>query len=422
MSPRGFRAPRGTTDVLPSDQKLWDYFLVRAEEAAARFGYNRIETPMFEDADLFIHGTGKVTDIVEKETYTFEDRGGDLLTLRPEGTPSVCRSYLEHGMHNLPQPIRLYYTGPFFRYDRPQAGRYRQFHQFGIEVIGEADESMDSEVIELAWRILESVGIESVSLQLNSIGDSECRPTYIHNLQSYYQSRLDELIHEDCKRRLENNPLRLLDCKNATCQPLIAQAPSSIDHLCDSCTNHWNSLLEHLGSIQIPYQIDKRLVRGLDYYSRTVFEIVPPGQGQQNTLVGGGRYDGLIEILGGKPTPGIGFSIGIERVLANLKEKDFTESSQPKELVFFAHMGKKPKKLALTLCSQLRSNMVAAVLAPSDRSLKSQLRYASAINATHAAILGDRELEKGVVVVRDLAKSEQQEVNPKDLLSMFTVR
>jgi histidyl-tRNA synthetase len=412
-----FQAPRGTTDVLPVEQRLWRYFRARSEEAASRFGYRRIETPIFEDARLFVRGIGEVTDIVEKETYTFEDRGGDLVTLRPEGTAPVCRAYLQHGMHNLPQPVRLYYTGPFFRYDRPQAGRYRQLHQFGVEAIGEADESIDSEVIELAWLLLESVGIGRVSLMLNSIGDPECRPGYIHRLQSYYRSRLDELGHEDCKRRLENNPLRLLDCKNGSCQPLIAEAPGSVDSLCDACAEHWHGLLEHLGTVSVPYQIEKRLVRGLDYYSRTVFEIVPPGEGQQSTIVAGGRYDGLMEVLGGRPTPGIGFGMGIERVLAYLTSPDEPEDTGTKLLV--AHMGKAPKTAALALCSDLRRGGVTAVLAPSGRSLRSQLRYASAIDATHAVIIGDRELEKRVVVLRDLARSEQQEVSADALLSMF---
>jgi len=299
--PRIFQSPRGTADILPEAQALRRHFEARAQAAADRFGYRRIDTPTFEDAGLFVRGVGQVTDIVEKETYTFEDRGGDQVTLRPEGTAPVCRAYLQHGMHNLPQPVRLYYMGPFFRYDRPQAGRYRQFHQFGVEAIGEADQSVDSEVIELAFLLLESVGITDVTLLLNSIGDPECRPGYINALQEYYRSRSDELVHDDCRRRLETNALRLLDCKNGACQPLIADAPSSVDYLCDACGAHWEGLLGHLDALNLPYQTDKRLVRGLDYYSRTVFEIVPPADGQQSTLVAGGRYDGLIEILGGLP-------------------------------------------------------------------------------------------------------------------------
>jgi histidyl-tRNA synthetase len=418
--PRTFQAPRGTADILPEEQGLWRFFEAQAGEIADRFGYRRIDTPTFEDAELFVRGTGEVTDIVEKETYTFEDRGGDLVTLRPEGTPPVCRAYLQHGMHNLPQPVRLYYTGPYFRYDRPQAGRYRQFHQFGVEAIGEADQSLDAEVIELGWLLLESAGVTDITLLLNSIGDRECRPGYIDGLQKYYRSRSDELVHDDCRRRLETNPLRLLDCKNDPCQPLIAEAPSSVDYLCDACGAHWEGLLGHLGALSMPYRINKRLVRGLDYYSRTVFEIVPPAEGQQSTLVGGGRYDGLIEVLGGRPTPGIGFAMGIERVLASIRdhERPITEDLRTKVLV--AHIGAEPQAAAAKIASALRRDGVAAILAPSERSLRSQLRYASAVEATHAVIIGEDELAKGTVVLRDLARSEQREIARDDLVGSLS--
>ena len=419
MSPQMFQAPRGTYDVLPEEQRRWRFFEARAVDTAARFGYERIDTPAFENASLFVRSVGEATDIVEKETYTFEDRGGDLVTLRPEGTAPVCRAYLQHGVHNRPQPVRLYYQGGFFRYDRPQAGRYRQFHQFGVEVIGEADSSADSEVIELACLLLESAGVTDVTLLLNSIGDSQCRPGYIDGLQSYYRSRAGELVHDDCIRRLETNPLRLLDCKNRACQPLIAAAPGSVDNLCDSCAQHWDSLLDDLNALGQPYVIDKRLVRGLDYYSRTVFEIVPPGEGQQSTLVAGGRYDGLIELLGGRPTPGIGFAMGIERVLAAIQENETPIAEDVWTKVLVACLGAEPRSAGMTLCSELRRGGVAAVLAPAGRSLKSQLRYASSIRATHAVIIGDRELESGSYVLRDLALSEQREVAREELLAVL---
>ena len=401
--------------MLPGEQRYWRFFEARAEDIAARFGYDRIDTPTFENASLFVRSTGEVTDIVEKETYTFEDRGGDLLTLRPEGTPSVGRAYLQHGMHNQPQPVRLFYMGDFFRYDRPQAGRYRQFHQFGIEVIGEADASVDSEVIEFALLLLGSLGVSEFTLMLNSIGDPQCRPAYIDSLRAYYRSRSDELVHDDCIRRLETNPLRLLDCKNNVCQPLIAAAPGSVDSLCDSCANHWDALRDNLDALGRSYEIDKRLVRGLDYYSRTVFEIGPPVEGQQSTLVGGGRYDGLIEILGGRPTPGIGFAMGIERVLAAIRDNEEPIAQDVRNKVMVAHMGDEAKSAGMLLCSKLRAGGVAAVLGPAGRSLKSQLRYASSIGSTHAVIIGDRELESGSFVLRNLADSEQREV-PRDRL------
>jgi len=413
MSQQRFQAPRGTSDVLPDEQVYWRLLETRVEDVAARFGYERINTPAFENANLFVRSVGEATDIVEKETYTFEDRGGDLVSLRPEGTAPVCRAYLQHGMHNLPQPVRLFYMGDFFRYDRPQAGRYRQFHQFGVEVIGEADASVDSEVIDLAWLVLESLGVKDVTLLLNSIGDTECRPRYIDELQSYYRSRADELVHDDCIRRLETNPLRLLDCKNGACQPLIDAAPGSVDYLCDNCSQHWHSLLSDLDALGRSYKTDKRLVRGLDYYSRTVFEIVPPKDGRQSTLVAGGRYDGLIEILGGRPTPGIGFAMGIERVLAAIRENEEPITQDVRNKVMVAHMGDEAKSAGMLLCSELRAGGVAAVLGPAGRSLKSQLRYASSIGSTHAVIIGDRELESGSFVLRNLADSEQRVV-PRD--------
>ena len=410
-----FQAPRGTQDILPEEQKYWRFFQSKAEESATRFGYERIDTPLFEDAGLFVRGTGEVTDIVEKETYTFEDRGGDLLTLRPEGTPPVCRAYLEHGLHNLPQPVRLYYLCPVFRYDRPQAGRYRQHHQFGVEVLGDGDASIDAEVIEVAWRFLESAGLRDLSLMVNSIGDPECRPEYVRKLKAHYEDQADRLC-PDCKRRLERNPLRLLDCKQDSCQPLIAAAPHSIDYLCDQCQQHWDNLLRYLAELGLPYEIDHRIVRGFDYYTRTVFEIVPPVEGAQRTIVGGGRYEGLIQELGGRPTPGIGFGMGIERVIGDLKRQEVVISDQVYTKVVVAHVGDAAKLEAMKLASDLRQAGMAAILGPTDRSLRSQLRYASSTDATHAVIVGDEELRKGVVILRDLAKSEQQEVGRDRLL------
>ena len=321
-----FQAPRGTTDVLPEDEAYWSFVRATAEEVATRFGYHRIDTPVFEDAGLFERGVGSTTDIVEKETYTFEDRGGDMLTLRAEGTAPVCRAYLQHGMQNMTQPVRLFYICPVFRYERPQSGRYRQHTQFGIEVIGELDASVDAEVIEVGWRFLEQVGLSDLTLTINSIGDPACRPGYIDRLRSYYSSHGDSLC-EDCARRIDRNALRLLDCKNDQCQTLIDEAPASADHLCADCEAHWDDLRRYLGETGIDYQTDHRLVRGLDYYTRTVFEIAPPEEGRMVTIVGGGRYDGLIEQLGGRPTPGIGYGMGLERVIQNVKNQQVNSTA-----------------------------------------------------------------------------------------------
>ena len=418
MAAEQFRTPKGTSDVLPEDQGYWRFFRRNAEEAAVRSGYGRIDTPMFEDARLFVRTVGEATDIVEKETYTFEDRGGDVLTLRPEGTAPVCRAYLEHGMANLPQPVRLHYFMPMFRYDRPQAGRYRQLHQFGVEAIGDGDASIDAEVIELGWRLLATMGLTGLTLKLNSIGDSKCGPGYVEKLQGYYRGQ--RVTHADCVRRLEENPLRLLDCKEESCQPLIAGAPVSADHLCDECKAHWDELLGHLNSVSIPYQIDGRLVRGLDYYTRTVFEVEPPEERGQSTIFGGGRYDGLIEQLGGGHTPGIGFGMGIERVLLNLKQQGLPVSEGGRTRVLVAHIGPDAKGAGVGIASTLRENGVSAVLAPSGRSLRSQLRYASSVGATHAVILGDDELKRGTAVLRDLTQSAQIEVAIGELARALT--
>ena len=409
-----FQTPRGTVDILPEDQKHWDFVRQKAEEVATRFGFRRIETPMFEDARLFERGVGSTTDIVEKETYTFDDRGGDTLTLRAEGTAPVCRAYLQHGMQNLPQPIRVFYICPVFRYERPQSGRYRQHTQFGVEVIGESDASVDAEVIEIGWRYLESVGLSDLSLSINSIGDKACRPVYLEKLRSYYAAHRDEVC-EDCTRRLERNPLRLLDCKNRQCQPLIENAPVSSDHLCPECQEHWDNLRVYLSEIGLDYQVEHRLVRGLDYYSRTVFEISPPEEGRMVTIVGGGRYDGLIEELGGRPTPGIGYGMGLERVLQNIQRQKVQIPGERQTSAMVVHLGDAAKSAGIGIASELRRAGIAASLAP-PRGMRSQLRYASNAGATHAIIVGDDELAKGVATLRDLDNSTQSEV-PLDKLS-----
>ena len=416
MTNRTFQAPRGTTDLLPEAQPYWRFVEGAASRAAEAFGYDRIDTPTFEDAGLFVRGVGETTDIVEKETYTFEDRGGDLLSLRPEGTAPVCRAYLEHGMHNRSQPVRLYYICPMYRYDRPQAGRYRELHQFGAEAIGDVDPAVDAEIIELGWSLLKGAGLTGLTLLLNSIGDPACRPAYIDALRAYFESQQVTLQHEDCRRRLQSNPLRLLDCKEEPCQPAIDSAPRSTDYLCGKCADHWQALLGWLGRLGIPYRLESRLARGLDYYTRTVFEIVPEDGGSQGTILGGGRYDGLIEQLGGSPTPGIGFATGIERIILNLQAQAVAAPGSADTKVLVAHVGDEAKEAAFGLSSEMRSRGLAAVLAPSGRSLRAQMRYASSIRATHAVIIGERELESGKLALRDLARSEQQELGRDELL------
>jgi len=411
-----YRAPRGTADLLPDRQKYWRYIESKAMALAQQYGFGRIDTPAFEDSGLFVRSVGEGTDIVEKEMYTFEDRGGDSVTLRPEGTAPVCRAYLEHGMHNLPQPVRLYYFCPVFRYERPQAGRFRQHHQFGAEVIGDPDPSVDAEVIELAWRLMLSLGLKEIRLLLNSIGDSQCRPAYIERLKAYYTGHFDALC-ADCRQRLNRNPLRLLDCKVETCQALGQAAPRSVEHLCPDCQAHWDKLQEYLKGMDIPYEVDHHLVRGLDYYTRTVFEVQPLDAGGQSTICGGGRYDGLIGQLDGRPTPGIGFATGMERLTLNLERSGVTIPEEPHPSYLVASVGEGARPAALALASQMRRAGVGAILSSGARTLRGQMRQANALNIPYVAILGDDEVQQGTVAIRDMAASTQKTVSMAEFLA-----
>ena len=413
-----FQAPRGTADRLPEAQPYWDHVQSSLAEVARVHGYRRIDTPVFEDAGLFLRTVGKATDIVQKEMYTFEDRGGQLLSLRPEGTAGICRAYLEHGLHNLPQPVRLYYDCPMFRYDRPQAGRYRQFHQFGVEAIGDADAAVDLEVIQLAMSAFEALGLTNLTLVLNNIGDAADRPAYLGALQDYYRPHLGKLCH-DCQRRAEHNTLRLLDCKQASCQPFLDGAPRSADYLGPEAKTHWQELLTHLDAVGIVYRLDHRLVRGLDYYTRTVFEIQPTEESAQSAVCAGGRYDGLIEQLGGRPTPGIGFAAGIERLVLNLQRLGVQVPGPDRGPIVIAFRGPEAKAMGIKLAADLRVNGATAVLAP-ERSLKAQLRYASSLDAPQVLVLGERELSQGIVILRDMSAGAQRELPVADAVQALT--
>ena len=396
-----YKAPRGTIDIQPAEQKYWRHIEVKAEDLCRRYGYSRLDTPAFEDLGLFVRSVGEGTDIVEKEMYVFQDRGGDMVTLRPEGTAPVCRAYLEHGMHVLPQPVRLYYFCPVFRYERPQAGRYRQHHQFGAEALGDGDPSVDAEVIEMAWQLMSALGLKGLTLLVNSIGDALCRPGYVEELKGYYGGHFSYLCM-DCRTRLERNPLRLLDCKQEACQELTGQAPRSVDHLCPDCHDHWSQVQRYLQVMEVPYRIDHRLVRGLDYYTRTVFEIQPAEEGAQSTVCGGGRYDGLIEQLGGRPTPGIGFATGMERMVLNIKRQgvDVPDESSPQYLV--ASIGENTRDTAIHIAARIRQAGTGAILSGASRSLRGQLRQANALGVRFVVIVGEEELGTERVTVRDM--------------------
>jgi histidyl-tRNA synthetase len=409
-----YHAPRGTTDILPQEQAYWRYVEQKAAHVCQLYGYQRIDTPTFEDTALFSRSAGEGTDIVEKEMYTFDDRGGNSLSLRPEGTPSVCRAYVEHGLHNLPQPVKLYYIAPIFRYDRPQAGRYRQHHQFGCEAIGDADPALDAEVIDVAWQFLIALGLRKISLQINSIGCRKCRPGYLVKLREYYSGHADKLC-PDCRTRLVRNPLRLLDCKQTACQRVAGAAPRSIDHLCPDCDEHFNALKKYLGLIEIPFEVNHSLVRGLDYYTRTVFEIQPEEEKAQSTLIGGGRYDDLIEELGGKPTPALGFASGLERIILSLNKENVPIPPLPGPQVFIASIGEQARDEAIRLAASLRRAGIRVIEAVGSRSLKAQLRQANTLNIPRTVIIGDEEVKSKTVILRDMTTSQQKTIPTSQL-------
>jgi histidyl-tRNA synthetase len=419
---RGFqmyKAPRGTQDILPREQPYWRLVEDKAAEMCRRYGYERIDTPVFEPTALFSRSVGEGTDIVEKQMYTFEDRGGDSMTLRPEGTAPVCRAYIEHGMHNLRQPVRLYYIAPIFRYERPQAGRHRQHWQFGAEAIGEADPVLDAEVIDLSWHFYASLGLGDLTLQLNSIGCRSCRSTYLEKLKDYYSAHARNLC-TDCKARLSRNPLRLLDCKTPSCQEIVKAAPQIAEHLCRECSGHFDGVKGYLGQIEIPFELNPYLVRGLDYYTRTVFEVQPRELGGQSALGVGGRYDDLIDELGGRPTPAVGFGTGIERIILNLHKQGIEPVATGPVQVYVASAGEQTKKEAVKLAAELRQSGISAVTSSGDISLKSQLKQANSLGVSHTVIIGEDELRKGVVVLRTMAEGEQHEVPQAEAVSRIS--
>jgi len=353
--------------------------------------------------------------------YSFTDKGGDPITLRPEFTAGTVRAYLEHGMHTLPQPVKLYSIGPAFRYERPQAGRYRQFYQWNVEAIGEQDPAVDLEVMSVAWQLYDDLGFKNLAFQLNSTGCPQCRPNYLQVLVDYYRER-QGLICEDCQRRLERNPLRLLDCKNDLCQPIIAAAPQIINHLCQECAGHFAALRHYLDELGRPYTINHRLVRGLDYYTKTVFEVWAEGIGAQNAVCGGGRYDGLAEALGGPPTPGIGFASGLERIVLTMKQQVLRVPPLPAPQIFVAYLGPEAKTEAVKLAVELWGTGLGTTLAFGDRSLKAQMKQADRLEATFALILGEKEIEAGQVTVRDMAGGEQFEVARGEVIAWLKSR
>ncbi len=403
-------------DILPHEQKYFKKIHENVENIADFYSFGRIDTPVLEDAELFAKGTGMGTDIVQKEMYTFKTKGDDFVALRPEGTPSIVRSYIEHGMMNRPQPVKLYYYGPFFRYERPQAGRYRQFLQFGFETIGEQNAIVDAQVIQIFYAILSDLGLKDITVEVNSIGDKECRPSYRRALTRYLKSNASSLCG-NCKRRIKENPLRTLDCKEEKCQKVKNEAPQSVDYLCLDCKSHFKKVLEYLDEIELPYTLNSYLVRGLDYYTRTVFEFFARADSEEETsklaLGGGGRYDYLIKQLGGKETPAVGGAFGVERIVHLLK-KCKVENNKPRTKIFLAQLGETAKRKSLKLAEDFRKSKISIEESFGKDSLKGQLTRASKTGAKYTIIIGQKEAIEEKVIIKDMETGKQETVKIKD--------
>jgi len=414
-----FQAPRGTQDLLPEDAPFWRYVEDETHRQGRLANYGEIRTPTFEETAVFARGVGSGTDIVDKEMYTFEDKGGDSMTLRPEATAGIMRAYLQRAMASRPQPVKVFTLLTAFRYDRPQKGRFREFHQIDFEAIGETDPLIDAELVGLQLRLYAALGLQNLSLQLNSIGDANCRPQYVAKLAEYFREHLSGLC-EDCQRRLETNPLRLLDEKRPECQAVLNGAPHSADHLCEACRAHYAGFLDHLETAGISYQENPRLVRGLDYYTRSVWEVYPPVVGAQSALGGGGRYDGLAEQLGGKATPGVGWASGIERIVLELKAQGAEVPGAGAPDVFFAYLDERGKRRAFQLAEMLRAAGISADLAFGDRKLGKQLSAADRSGARWGVILGEDEIANDTVTMKDLRTGQQQTIAQRDLLQVLS--
>ncbi|MDP2586836.1 MAG: histidine--tRNA ligase [Candidatus Komeilibacteria bacterium] len=413
-----FQLVKGMRDILPEEQRYWDFTRDLIDRVAKSYGFSRIDTPVLEFSDLFVRAVGTSTDIVEKEMYSFVDQGEDNLALRPEGTAAVGRAYIEHGMLNLPQPVKLYYFEPMFRRDRPQAGRYRQHYQFGFEVIGEPDAIIDAQLILIASKIYQAINLP-VNIQINSIGCPSCRPDFENELKDYLKKQKSKLS-EVSQARLLKNPMRVLDSKEKEDLPIIAEAPQQIDFLCEDCRNHFTQVLEYLDDLGVPYALNPTIVRGLDYYTKTTFEIwsgadeagSPSSEaGRQSALGGGGRYDGLLELLGGNPTPASGFACGVERFIAQIKETDAKVPEKPKPEIFLGQLGPEARKKAIVLFEELQQAGIRVAENFAKSGLKPQLEMADKLGVKFTIILGQKEIIDDTVMIRDMENGIQEVVD-----------
>lgn len=412
------KAIKGTKDVLPKDVHKNQYIEATALDIASKFGYKEIRTPVFEHTELFQRGVGETTDVVQKEMYTFDDKGGRSITLRPEGTAGAVRSYLENGLCNEALPQKVCYLISCYRYEKPQAGRLREFHQFGVECFGSASPLADAEIIALAKSLFDTLGVKDLSLEINSIGCPTCRAEYHKALKEYFSSRKDELC-DTCKSRLDRNPMRILDCKSPICHEIAEGAPVVIDYLCDECKEHFENVQKYLKAQNIEYTINPQIVRGLDYYTKTVFEFVSNSIGAQGTVCGGGRYDGLVEELGGQHTPSLGFAMGIERLMLLMEAQgcEFPEAEKPD--LFIVALGEKATLKAVEIAKDMREEGFSALLDLNQRSVRAQMKYADKLGAKFNVVIGDNEVEAKTAKLKNMQTGEETEINLDTFVSGF---
>ncbi len=413
------KVPKGTQDILPEDISKWYYIEDVIKEILNKYGYKEIRTPFFEYTDLFVRGIGESTDIVTKEMFTFPDRKGRSLTLRPEGTAPVVRAYLEKSMDRISKVIKLFYLGPMFRCEKPQAGRFRQFNQFGIEVIGTKSSAADAEVIFTVLDVYKKLGLKNIETTINSVGCKKCRVNYVLKLKKYLKDKKDFLCPE-CEERYGKNPLRVLDCKKDSCKKIIETAPAITENLCQECESHFSEVKSYLNDQKIVFHEDPRLVRGLDYYTKTAFEIISRGLGAQNAIGGGGRYDDLVEELGGKPTPAVGFAAGIERMIIAIDQQKVKWPVEKGLDIFVAKVNEKNKDTAFRLLQKIRDAGLSADMDYSEGSLKSQMRIANKIGARYTVIVGEEELSENIVTFRNMLTKEQKKVKIDNLINELT--
>jgi histidyl-tRNA synthetase len=411
-------AVKGTLDLLPEDSSMWQKTEKILFDTASKFGFSEIRTPVFEQTDLFQRSVGETTDVVNKEMYTFEDKGGRSITLRPELTAGVVRSFLEHGLFNEPLPIKLCYCGACYRYEKPQAGRLREFHQFGVEMFGRGDYLADSQLILLASSLLKNVGVTDAKLNINSIGCPTCRAEYHKALKAYFEDKKDKLCHT-CLERLDRNPMRILDCKSEICKGIAKNAPKMIDYLCDDCKTHFEGVKSTLSSLNVEYTVNPDIVRGLDYYTKTVFEFVTDKIGAQSTVLGGGRYDGLVSELGGQPTPALGFALGMERLMLLLQAEGKYEKGKLAPELFIIGLGDSARVKGLEIASKLQKNGIVADCDILGRSVKSGMKYADKINAHYVLVLGDDEITSGKATLKDMMNKDSKEIDLDNICEEF---